>query len=66
MAARDSSADWVDYFTKRLDEAKKELADFEACCAKHGLCVRNNGADVTEQCRQTLKNAVEEYQAALR
>ena len=66
MAARDSSADWVDYFTKRLDEAKKELADFEACCAKHGLRVRNNGADVTEQCRQTLKNAVEEYQAALR
>jgi hypothetical protein len=45
MAARDSSADWVDYFTKRLDEAKKELADFEACCAKHGLRVRNNGAD---------------------
>jgi hypothetical protein len=66
MTAKDSSADWVEYFTKRLAEAQKELADFEACCAEHGLRVRNNGNDVTERCRETLKNAVEEYKAALR
>ena len=66
----DRTKEWVDYFSKRLAEAEKELADFEATIAKHGLRVFhrdvNGERDVTEQNRQDLKSTIAEYRAALR
>jgi hypothetical protein len=66
----DKTKDWIDYFSKRLAEAQKELAGFESAVAKHGLRVFhrdiNGERDVTEENRQNLKSAVEEYRAALR
>jgi hypothetical protein len=62
--------EWVEYFTKRLAEAEKELAGFENAVAKHGLRVferdANGERDVTERDRRMLQDAVEEYRRCLR
>jgi hypothetical protein len=64
------TTDWVEYFSNRLAEAEKELADFESAIAKHKLRVLhrdvNGERDVTEQHRQDLKSTIAEYRATLR
>jgi hypothetical protein len=67
---RDRNREWTDYFTKRLAETEEELAGFESAIAKHGLRIRhrdiNGERDVTEEQRQHLKDAIEEYRRMLR
>ena len=63
--------EWVEYFTRRLTEAEKELAGFENAVAKHGLRVFERDLvhgerDVTERSRKMLQDAIEEYRRCLR
>jgi hypothetical protein len=64
------TTEWVDYFSKRLAEAEKELANFESAITKHKLRVFHRDVhgerDVTEQHRQDLQSAIAEYRAAMR
>ena len=68
MTTRDQ--EWTEYFTKRLAEAEKELADFKSAVARYGLRVRhrdvNGERDVTDEELKWLEDAVEEYRSMLR
>src|SRR5438874_869568 len=61
---------WIEYFTRGLAEAEKELAGFENCVAKHGLRVFerdvNGERDVTGRARKMLQDAIDEYRRCLR
>lgn len=62
--------EWVEYFTRRLSEAEKELAAFENAVAHHGLRVferdQNGERDVTGRSRQLLQDEIDEYRECLR
>jgi hypothetical protein len=62
--------EWIEYFTRRLAEAEKELANFKAAIANHGLRVRHRDKhgerDVTDQALKDLENTAEEYRSLLR
>lgn len=68
--AHNRGREWIEYFTKRLAEAEKELAGFENAVAKHGLRVFerdvNGERDVTGRSRKMLEDTVEEYRRCLR
>jgi hypothetical protein len=62
-------SEWDEYFTKRLAEAEKELANYNNAVAKHGLRIyhrdRNGERDMTEHERKDLEERVAEYRRAL-
>jgi hypothetical protein len=62
--------EWRAIFGELLVDAQKELANYKAAIANHGLRVYhrdvNGERDVTERELQSLQATIEEYQAALR
>ncbi len=69
-SVRDRNREWTEYFSQRLAEAEKELADFRSAIASYKLrvCHRDiyGERDVTEQELIHLEEAVEEYRRMLR
>jgi hypothetical protein len=62
--------EWIKYFTNRLAESEKELADFKSAIANHGLRVRHRDVhgerDVTDQQVNQLEKAIDDYRRMLR
>jgi hypothetical protein len=62
--------EWIKYFTNRLAESEKELADFKSAIANHGLRVRHRDVhgerNVTDQRVNQLEKAIDEYRRMLR
>lgn len=62
-------SEWNEYFTKRLAEAEKELANYNHAVAKHGLRIYhrdlNGERDMTEHERKDLEDRVAEYRQTI-
>ena len=62
---------WIEYFTARLIESERELANFNEAVKCHGLkirvkCGEKGEEDITDASRRDLEKAVDDYRRALR